>query len=161
LFGGNQGVDGSGNNTYETNVGYSGEEQRARIFCDLIAHAFACDLSRVGSLMMTYAQSHMNMFQITGQTGDVHELGHCAMGCNTGTHQVSVAIAWHVKHFAYLVDLLKSMPEGNGTVLDNCAIAFLHEGGHGFDPSSGKMNSSHSTENMACLVAGHAGGLKV
>ena len=34
------------------------------------------------------------------------------------------------------------------------------EGGHGFDPGSGKTWSSHSTENMACLVAGKVGGLK-
>ena len=40
------------------------------------------------------------------------------------------------------------------------AIVFLHEGGHGLDPSSGNMNSSHSTENMACLIAGRAGGLR-
>src|SRR5262249_53313267 len=31
---------------------------------------------------------------------------------------------------------------------------------HGFDPGSGKVWSSHSTENMACLVAGKVGGLK-
>ena len=37
---------------------------------------------------------------------------------------------------------------------------FLHEGGHGLDPSSGKQNSSHSSERMACLIAGRAGGLK-
>ena len=34
------------------------------------------------------------------------------------------------------------------------------QGGHGLDPSSGKQFSAHSTENMACLIAGGAGGLK-
>src|SRR5262245_23607303 len=42
-LGGNQ-PDGS----YNQNVGYSGEEERARAFMDLIAMAFTCDLTRVG-----------------------------------------------------------------------------------------------------------------
>jgi hypothetical protein len=159
-LGGDQGVDASGNNTYDTNVGYSGEDIRAKIFCDLIAMAVTCDLTRVATLMITMAQSHLNMYQITGQATDCHDLGHCGIGCSNGTHEVSVGIAWHVKHFAYLVDKLKSTPEGAGTVLDNCALAFVHEGGHGLDPSSGMTYSSHSTENMACLVAGRAGGLQ-
>jgi hypothetical protein len=35
----------------------------------------------------------------------------------------------------------------------------LHEGGHGFDPSSGNQYSAHCTDNMACLIAGNVGGL--
>ena len=45
-------------------------------------------------------------------------------------------------------------------MLDNSAMAFLLEGGHGWDPEGVKDNSSHSTENMACLLAGRAGGLQ-
>ncbi|HET6147615.1 MAG TPA: hypothetical protein VFH68_08785 [Polyangia bacterium] len=37
---------------------------------------------------------------------------------------------------------------------------FLHEGGHGLDTATGSQNSTHSTQNMACLIAGRAGGLK-
>ena len=53
-----------------------------------------------------------------------------------------------------------STPEPGGTMLDNTAMVFLLEGGHGYDPGSGNQYSSHSTENMACLVAGKVGGLK-
>jgi hypothetical protein len=155
--GGAQGTDADGNNTYDTNLGYSGEEERARVFCDLIHLAFACDLTRSVSLMWTMAQSHMNMFQLTGQATDLHEVGHC--GVPGGTMAVSTAIAWHMKHFCYLIDKLRSTPEGNGTLLDNTAALYLNEGGHGWDPGGGKDNSAHSTENMACLVAGRAGGL--
>src|SRR5262245_49482465 len=35
-LGGMQGVDAAGENTYATNLGYSDEETRARIFCDLV-----------------------------------------------------------------------------------------------------------------------------
>lgn len=157
-LGGNQGTDGDGNNTYNTNLGYSGEEERARVFCDLVHMAFTCDLSRVGSLMFTMAQSHMSMFELTGQATDLHEVGHG--GVPGGTMAVSQAIAWHMKHFAYLIGKFRDTPEGDGTLLDSSAITFLHEGGHGFDPGAGDQNSTHSTENMACLIAGGAGGLK-
>jgi hypothetical protein len=158
--GGAQGVDAAGNNTYGTNLGYSGEEQRARIFCDLVHMAVTCDLTRVVSFMFTMFQSHMNMFPLTGQKADLHEVGHNGDPNSKGTLAVSKAIAWHMKHFAYLVAKLRDTPEGPGSLIDNTALVFLHEGGHGLDTATGKIDSTHSTENMACLIAGRAGGLK-
>jgi hypothetical protein len=159
-IGGAQGLASGGTSTYSTNLGYSDEELRARIFCDLIHMAFTCDLSRVGSLMFTMFQSHMNMYPLTGARCDLHEIGHNGDPMQKGTLGVSKAIAWHMKHFAYLVGKLRDTPEGGGRLIDSAAILFLHEGGHGLDTATGKMNSSHSTENMACLIAGRAGGLK-
>ncbi len=152
-----QGNDGN-DNTYAQNLGYSNEEQRAQLFVDLIHMAMVCDLSRVASLQMTMFQSHLNMFHLTGQATDCHGLGHG--GAPGGTLAVSKGIAWHVKHFARLVQKFKDTPEGNGTMLDSSAMAFLLEGGHGWDPEGNKGDSSHSTENMACLLAGRAGGLQ-
>src|SRR5262249_35733385 len=67
---------------------------------------------------------------------------------------------WHMKHFAYLVGKLRDTPEGAGKLIDNTVALFLHEGGHGLDTATGNKNSTHSTENMACLIAGRAGGLQ-
>jgi hypothetical protein len=154
-LGGAQGTDSSGNNTYSQNLGYSGEDARARVFCDLIHMAFACDLTRVASLQITMFQSHMNMYPITGQTFDVHELSHST----SSTLEVSKAIAWHMKHFGYLIAKFRDTPEGSGSMLDNIAAVMLHEGGHGYDPGSGNQYSAHCTDNMACLIAGNVGGL--
>jgi hypothetical protein len=158
-IGGPQATDVTSGGGFNINIGYSGEEERARAFCDLIAMAFACDLSRVGSLMFTMFQSHMNMYPLTGHRCDLHEIGHGGDPTSRGTLGVSKAIAWHVKHFAYLVQKFRDTPEGGGRLIDNSVLVLLHEGGHGLDTSSGKTNSSHSTENMACLIAGRAGGL--
>jgi len=65
-----------------------------------------------------------------------------------------------VKHFARLIQKFKDTPEGNGSMLDHSAMLYLLEGGHGWDPEGNKGNSSHSSENMACLLAGRAGGLQ-
>src|SRR5581483_1505698 len=135
------------------------------LFCDLIHMAMCCDLTRVVSLQMTMFQSHMNMFSIVcpGQTAplatDLHELGHGGAP-GSATHNVSLGIAWHMKWYAYLINKFKGTPEAGGTMLDNIAMPMLFEGGHGYDPEADKMNSSHSTENMAVLLAGRAGGLK-
>ena len=158
--GGPQGVDAGGTNTYGTNLGYSDEEARARVFCDLVHMAFACDLTRVTSLMFTMFQSHMNVYALCGAHCDLHELGHNGDPVIRGTLAVSKMIAWHMKHFGYLIGKLRDTPEGGGKLIDNVAALFLHEGGHGLDTATGKLNSTHSTENMACLIAGRAGGLR-
>ncbi|MFL5320623.1 MAG: DUF1552 domain-containing protein [Myxococcaceae bacterium] len=149
-LGGNQG------DTYDQNLGYSGEDQRAQVFADLIHMAMACDLTRVASLQYTMFQSHMSMYQPIGIPNDLHEIGHSG----AGTAGMAQAHAWHMKHWAYLINKLKGTAEGSGTMLDNTALVFLFEGGHGYDPSSGKQYSSHSTERMIALCAGRAGGLK-
>ncbi len=146
-----------GGDNFDVNVGYSDEAARARIFHDLIHMAFVCDLTRSAALLYTMAQSHMNIFPIAGHPYDQHELGHSGLG----TAEVSKVIAWHVDLFASLVAKVRDTPEGAGSLLDSCAMVLLHEGGHGYDPAGGgKENSSHSTENMACMIAGRAGGLK-
>lgn len=152
-LGGNQ-PDGG----FEQNLGSSQEDVRARIFMDLIHMAFTCDLSRVAACLMTMAQSHLNMFSFSGHGTDLHEIGH--NGVPGGTQSVAEAQAWQVDHFCYLVDRLRNTPEGNGSVLDNCALVWLWEGGHGYDSGADKQNSSHSTENMSLAIAGGAGGLK-
>ena len=60
-----------------------------------------------------------------------------------------------------VLDKYKRVHEINrtGSMLDNIAAVLVHEGGHGKDYYSGRFPSAHSTDNMACLVAGRAGGL--
>lgn len=145
----------AGGSDYDVNKSWSDETTRGRIFADLAHMAFVCDLTRSISMMYTMFQSYLNIYPITDINYDQHELGHSSHG----TAGVSQVIAWHVDMFAYLVAKLRDTPEGAGSLLDNAALVLLHEGGHGLDPSSGNANSSHSTENMACMIAGRAGGL--
>lgn len=139
---------------------YGNEEYRADVMGRLLHMAFKCDLTRSASLMYTMAQSHLSAQPATGIASDFHELGHSSVSASCTT-QVAAGIAWHMKHFANIVKNFRDTPEGAGTMLDNSAIVFLWEGGHGQDaskPPDGSL-SSHSTENMAVLIAGRAGGL--
>jgi hypothetical protein len=151
----------------DVNVGFSGEDVRARLFMDLIHMAFVCDLTRVATLVLTQMQSHMNvkkafqdMYNIT-VPNDQHELGHSG-NSKGGTLKMNQLIAWHVDSFAYLVAKLKDSPEGAGSVLDNSCLILCHEGGHGTGLEKGQIGNitSHSTDNMCALIAGSAGGLR-
>jgi hypothetical protein len=156
---------GSGSDTIATNTGYSDEHTRARLLADLIHMAFVCDLTRVATLQITVFQSHMNVFPITEMLGtpvraDLHECGHNGDQMNRGQIPVSLCLQWHISHYAYLLNKLKGTPEGAGTVLDNSAIVFMPEAGHGVQLNDGtSLNQTHSVQKMILLVAGRAGGL--
>jgi hypothetical protein len=142
---------------YTTAAGYSDEDRRADVLTDLIAMAFACDLSRVASYMLTEWKCYMNMFPVAGWKSDMHELTHGAGPLAA----VSDAVAWHVKNWGKLVVKLKGLPDADGaSILDSTALALVFEGGHGWDPEASRKDSAHSTENMAVLLGGRAGGLR-
>jgi hypothetical protein len=137
--------------TYEVDAGYSGEYDRARILMDCIHMAFVCDLTRVATMMLSMWQCFMNAAALGGANYDVHASTHFS-----SPSAIEPIAAWHVDHFAYLVSRLRDSPEGVGSVLDNCALVFMSEGGNGAGPSG---SESHTTENMCWMVAGGAGGL--
>jgi hypothetical protein len=164
---------GSGSDTLATNTGYSGEHERSRVFLDLIHMAFVCDLTRAATLQITTFQSHMNVFPISGHfdspialsrplRADLHEVGHNGDAEFRGQLPVSLCLQWHIGHYAYLIDKLKSSREGAGSVLDNSAIVFMPEAGHGrhLNTPSDTQPKTHSVEDMVLLVAGRAGGLR-
>jgi len=145
-----------GNLDYTEGAGYSEEDLRAEVLYDLIHMAFACDLSRVAAVRMSFDQCFMNMAPLTGAAGDVHEMSHGA----TGYDDFADACGWHVKHFARLVARLRDSQEFDGSsMLDHTALVLVFEGGFGYDPEGLSNNRAHSTENMVALVAGRAGGL--
>jgi hypothetical protein len=138
----------------ETNK-WSNEELRARIFTDIVTMAFACDLSRVVSLQLTFLKCYMNMYPVSGQLYDMHG------GTHNGAPLAADAIGWGVSHFARLVARLRETTDFDGqSVLDNSALVLIFEGGVGQDPESMLESNAHSSENMGILVAGGAGGLK-
>jgi Protein of unknown function (DUF1552) len=136
-------------------AGYSNEDLRAELMFDMVTMAFACDVTRVAAVRMTWTQCHMQVSDLLGYNNDLHELGHS--GNDDG---VADAVGWHVKHVARFIAGLRDSQEQDGSsLLDHTAVLFLLEGGLGYDPEGDRPESPHSTENMIALVGGHAGGL--
>ncbi len=146
---------------FKNSSGYSNEELRASVMTDLITMAFACDLSRVTSFMLTYAQCFMNMYTLLNMPSDLHEITHFAFGGEEVTQDsLADCAAWHVKHFARLVQKLRDTTGIDGApLLDSTGLVLAFEGGWGFDLESGDDSSPHSTQNMVMLVGGRAGNL--
>jgi hypothetical protein len=57
--------------------------------------------------------------------------------------------AWHVEQYAYFLGKLKSIKEGNHTLLDNSMIVFT---------SDLRDGNRHSPRNLPIVLAGTAGG---
>jgi hypothetical protein len=157
---------GAGSDSLDTTTGYSNEGLRARALIDLVHMALVCDLTRSFSLQITVFQSHMNAHSISTEMGlpilaDLHEVGHNGDVDNKGQLAVSTCLKWHIGHYAYLLDKLKNTPEGEGSLLDNSAVFFMPEGGHGTQLNDAySENQTHSVEQMVLLLAGRAGGLQ-
>jgi len=162
------------------NGGYSGEKERAEVFTDLIAMAFACDLSRIASFQITDWKSYLNMQTLYGPVlqahlqdpdSEQHAISHSGrvsdeelgLGGATSSALADVNVHFHVDIIARLVKKLRDVADIDGSsVLDHTALVMLFEGGQGYNPESDPPaeNDSHSTVNMMALVAGGAGGLQ-
>jgi hypothetical protein len=117
--------------------------ERARLMADLTAMAFACDQTRVASLW--YSDPFNDLLFPTAHAGH-HQLTHDEPGDQP---QVQAIVRQIVSDYAYLVDKLRSIPEGDGTLLDNCAILGTT------DCSQGR---THQLDEYPILIAGRAGG---
>lgn len=136
--------------------GWSNEELRAEVLCDLIHMAFVCELTSAASLMFGQWKCYLKMGPAIGWDADLHGYSHYG-GSQTGIGPLSDAIAWHIKHFARLVRKCVDTPDIDGApLIDHTVLTMVFEGGWGFDPEGG-ADSTHSTENMIVLVAGGGG----
>jgi hypothetical protein len=116
--------------------------ERSDLLVDILATALTCDLTRVFSIRFSQAQGD-TVFSEVGATEGLHTLSHA----NTALHTSTVAFT--ISRFAYLVKKLGETAEGEGRLLDSCAIMATTELGDGY---------SHSVEDMPILVAGQGGG---
>ncbi|MEL6178251.1 MAG: DUF1552 domain-containing protein [Myxococcota bacterium] len=90
--------------------------ERARVVTDLVTMAFACDLTRV----LTFWHSDpLNDLLYPETTAGHHQLTHDEPGDQPQVHSIVLAI---MESFATMVDTMRSIPEGDGTLLDNSII---------------------------------------
>ncbi|MCA9538114.1 MAG: DUF1552 domain-containing protein [Myxococcales bacterium] len=128
-----------------SNMPFVGEMQ-----LDLMAMALACDLTRVASMMWTRSTSEV-VFNWLGS--DIRE-GHHPLAHKGDEDRVKVAQntrinAWYAEQLAGLIDRLKAIPEGDGTVFDNTVILWTNEQAKG---------NNHDRNDMPYVLAGSAGG---
>ncbi|HYM09549.1 MAG TPA: DUF1552 domain-containing protein, partial [Bryobacterales bacterium] len=122
----------------------------ARLQSDLLAYALVTRQTRVASYMLTKCQSLVR-FPWLGYTAlRHHDYTHTHAEAPDGQRILRDICRWHVEEFAYLLGKLKSIPEGDGTLLDHCCLLFLHEHAEA---------NRHKNNGLAAILAGHAGGM--
>lgn len=117
---------------------------------DLLALAFACDLTRVGSLMWSHSSSE-TVCTWLGHQESLHSLSHMEPHQPAGVEQFVESGRWFAAQFAYLVGRLAALPEPTapGSVLDHSLVLWISEVGDGV---------SHVCDELPIVLAGGAGG---
>lgn len=123
--------------------------EHVRAMLDLIFLAFWTDTTRIATFMFANSVSNCNFSQLVdGVTSGHHELSH-HMDKPEAIEQYSKIARWHVAQFAYLLDRMRSVREGEGTLLDNSVVLM------GSGMSDG---NEHNPDNLPILVGGRGGG---
>lgn len=117
---------------------------------ELMALALACDGTRFTSLQFTVGDNDNSMYKWL----DINDQGHHTLTHASDTDmnaraELTKIYTWYADRFAYLLDRLDAVPEGNGTMLDNSLVVWGSELGKG---------NTHSFQNTPFVLAGGAGG---
>jgi hypothetical protein len=115
----------------------------ARLMSDLLVLAFQTDLTRIATFMLANEGSNRSYRPIGVPEGH-HDLSH--HGGDAAKHaKLRMINRFHVTQLAYLLERLKSVRDGDGTLLDNCMIVYGSGIGDG---------NRHNHDNLPVLVAG-------
>ena len=126
--------------------------QRARLFADLMAANFECDMTRVITFMLANAGSGRNYQSEPGVmvSGGHHQISHHESKQQNYDKLIAIG-RWEVELFAYFVNALKEKTDVDGnSVLHNSVLFFSSEISDG---------NRHNHDNLPVLLAGHGGGL--
>ncbi|MBL8294068.1 MAG: DUF1552 domain-containing protein, partial [Bryobacterales bacterium] len=119
----------------------------AKLQSDLLVHALATRQTRVASYMLTKCQSLVRMPWLGYTALRHHDYTHTNAESPEAQRILRDICRWHVEEFAYLLARLKSVQEGNRTLLDNTCLVYLHEHAEA---------NPHKCNGMTAIVAGHA-----
>ena len=116
---------------------------RAQAVHSLLAMALACDQTRVFHFQISKPVSNL-MFP--DATDGHHNLTHDEASPQPEVNAITVQI---ITELAFFLEKLQSIPEGEGSLLDNCAILCTSEHGEA---------QTHNITNIPIVIAGGAGG---
>jgi hypothetical protein len=118
-----------------------------KLMCDLMVLAFQTDVTRVATCMFGREGSEQK-YRMIGVNEGHHELTH-HRNDPVKKEKVRNINTCHIQQFAYLIGKLKAIPEGNGTLLHNCMIAY---------GSGNSDGNRHTHDNLPLVLAGGGGG---
>ncbi|MBK7395497.1 MAG: DUF1552 domain-containing protein [Myxococcales bacterium] len=115
----------------------------SRVMADLTAMAVACDQTRVFSFWFSQP---VNNTLFPGATSGHHQLTHDEPSPQP---QVAAILLQIMAEFSYLIGALDAIPEGEGTVLDHCAL---------LGTTDCNLGRQHTLDQYPIVIAGSGNG---
>ncbi len=122
-------------------------QEHIRLMADLLVAAFQADVTRIATLLVTNDSSNRSYPWLDVPDGH-HDISH--HGGDPEKHEKIVRInRFHIEQLAYLLERLKGVKEGGGTLLDQSMIVY----GSGISDGD-----KHNHDDLPILLAGRGGG---
>ncbi len=121
--------------------------EHMRLMCDLMVLAFQTDVTRIATFMIGREGSEQK-YRMVGVNEGHHSISH-HQNRQANLNKLKAINVFHMQQLAYLTKKLKAVKEGDGTLLDNCMVAY---GSAIADPNR------HAHEDLPLLLVGKGGG---
>lgn len=122
--------------------------EHVRLMLDIAVLAFWTDSTRVSTFMFGNAVSGRSFSFLPGVRGTHHDLSH-HQDKEEKLEPYKKINMWHVEQYAYMLERMRSIKEGSGTLLDNSMVLF----GAGM-----RDGNAHNPHNLPVVLAGRGGG---
>lgn len=122
-------------------------DEHIRLMNEMLVLAFQTDSTRIATFMIAREGSNRN-YRSIGVPDGHHDLSH-HQGNPEKLEKIRQINRFHIEQFAHLVERLRSIPEGDGTLLDHSMIVY------GAGIADGNR---HNNENLPIVIAGKGGG---
>jgi hypothetical protein len=122
-------------------------EEHIRLMADLLVLAFQADVTRVATFVLANEGSN-KPYPFVGVSEGHHDLSHHENNPKK-KEKIREINRFHVRQLGYMLTKLKSIKEGNGTLLDHCMIAY---------GSGNSDGNRHNHDDLPILLAGRGCG---
>lgn len=122
-------------------------EEHLRLLCDLLVLAFQADVTRVSTFVLANEGSN-KPYPFAGVPEGHHDLSHHGNDPKKKAKIRDINV-FHIRQLAYLLEKLKGIREGDGTLLDHCMVAY---------GSANSDGNAHNHDDLPILLAGRGCG---
>lgn len=122
--------------------------EHCRLMIDLMVLAFQTDTTRVATFMFGNSVSNINFSWLDGVKDAHHSLSH-HQNEEDKLRQYEIIAKWHMAQYAYMLERMKTLREGEQSLLENSMVMF------GSDLRDG---NAHDPHNLPIVLAGQGGG---
>lgn len=123
-------------------------QEHVRLMLDILLLSLWTDSTRIATFMFGDAQTQQDYSFLAGVKGGFHSLSH-HRNMESQREQYEKVINWHTEQVAWFLSKMRSLKEGDKSLLDHSMVLF---------GSSLKDGNRHDPENLPLILAGRGKG---